>query len=166
MTTITAHDLREGRSLVDPALFQKLTEHVATEHDHGLGMAARVVDQALAFLGTTATHQGRPLSPSEEVDPGWHEFILHTVDYAAFCEQIAGRFLHHVPTDPRTRPPRASPLTKRSSTPWTPSPRPGSTSTPTCGPPRKPLPVPSATSAALAPPGVRAIATRGIHRAA
>jgi hypothetical protein len=101
MTTITAHDLREGRSLVDPALFQKLTEHVATEHDHGLGMAARVVDQALAFLGTTATHQGRPLSPSEEVDPGWHEFILHTVDYAAFCEQIAGRFLHHVPTDPQ-----------------------------------------------------------------
>lgn len=38
-------------------------------------MAAVVVDQALAFLGTTATYQGRPLSPSEE-DPGWHEFIL------------------------------------------------------------------------------------------
>lgn len=100
MTTITAHDLREGRSLVDPALFQKLTERVATEHDHDLNMAARIVDQALAFLGTTATHQGRPLSPSEIVDPGWHEFILHTVDYAAFCDRIAGRFLHHVPTDP------------------------------------------------------------------
>ncbi|WP_285100913.1 hypothetical protein [Promicromonospora sp. MEB111] len=99
--TTTAHDLREGRSLVDPELFQKLTERVSTEHDHDLGIAARIVDQALAFLGTTATHQGRPLSPSDEVDPGWHEFILHTVDYAAFCDQVAGRFLHHVPTDPQ-----------------------------------------------------------------
>jgi hypothetical protein len=97
--TTTTHDLREGRSLVDPALFQKLTERVSAEHDRDLGMAARIVDQALAFLGTTATHQGRPLSPSDEVDPGWHEFILHTVDYAAFCDQVAGRFLHHVPTD-------------------------------------------------------------------
>lgn len=63
MTTITAHDLREGRSLVDPVLFQKLAERVAAEHDHDLGIAARIVDQALAFLGTTATHQGRHLRP-------------------------------------------------------------------------------------------------------
>jgi hypothetical protein len=34
MTTITAHDLREGRSLVVPALFQKLMERAATKHDH------------------------------------------------------------------------------------------------------------------------------------
>ena len=99
--TTTTHDLREGRSLVDPELFHRLVQRVAEEHDHELSMAARIVDQALAFLGTSATHQGRPLSPSEIVDPGWHEFILHTVDYAAFCEQMAGRFLHHVPTDPQ-----------------------------------------------------------------
>lgn len=101
MTTITtARDLREGRSLVEPDLFHRLVQRVAEEHDHDLTMAGRIVDQALAFLGTTATHTGRPLSPSDIVDPGWHEFILHTVDYAAFCERIAGRFLHHVPTDP------------------------------------------------------------------
>ena len=99
MTTTTARDLRVGRELVEPELFHRLVQRVAEEHDHDLNMAARVVDQALAFLATTATHQGHPLSPSEIVDPGWHEFILHTVDYAEFCERIAGRFLHHVPTD-------------------------------------------------------------------
>jgi hypothetical protein len=88
------------RSLVEPELFHRLVQRVAEEHDQDLNMAARIMDQALAFLGTSATHQGRPLAPSDIVDPGWHEFILHTVDYARFCEQIAGRFLHHVPTDP------------------------------------------------------------------
>lgn len=90
--TTTARELREGRSLVEPDLFHRLVQRVAEEHDHDPNMAARVVDPALAFLGTTATHQGRPLSPSEIVDPGWHEFILQTVDYAAFCDRIAGRF--------------------------------------------------------------------------
>lgn len=41
----------------------------------------------------------RPIGPSELVDIGWHTFILYTVDYAAFCERIAGRFIHHVPND-------------------------------------------------------------------
>ena len=101
MEITTARELREGRELVTPELFHRLVTRVAEEHDHDLLMAGRVVDQALAFLGTSANHEGRPLSPSEIVDPGWHEFILHTVDYAAFCDQVAGRFLHHVPTDPQ-----------------------------------------------------------------
>ncbi len=41
---------------------------------------------------------GAELSPSKAVDVGWHTFILHTVDYAEFCERVAGRFIHHVPT--------------------------------------------------------------------
>jgi hypothetical protein len=99
MTTITEPTLREGRDLVDHDLFQTLTDRVAAEHGHETALAERIVDQALAFLAVSATTD-EPLSPSPLVDHGWHEFILHTVDYARFCEQIAGRFLHHVPTDP------------------------------------------------------------------
>lgn len=33
------------------------------------------------------------------VDDVWHEFILHTKEYAKFCEQYLGFFLHHVPND-------------------------------------------------------------------
>ncbi|MGM1063118.1 hypothetical protein [Saccharothrix sp. Mg75] len=33
------------------------------------------------------------------VDTGRHTFILNTVDYARFCQGLAGRFIHHVPDD-------------------------------------------------------------------
>ncbi len=38
-----------------------------------------------------------PLSPTERVDEGWHNFILYTKDYAVFCGAHFGRFIHHVP---------------------------------------------------------------------
>ena len=37
------------------------------------------------------------LSPSEEQDKMWHHFIIHTMDYASFCEKYLGRFIHHLP---------------------------------------------------------------------
>ena len=35
--------------------------------------------------------------PSRAVDDLWHEMLLHTQDYAAFCDGAFGRFLHHEP---------------------------------------------------------------------
>ena len=35
--------------------------------------------------------------PSQVVDDLWHEFILYTRHYQAFCKQAFGRFLHHTP---------------------------------------------------------------------
>ncbi|MEW6678546.1 MAG: hypothetical protein AB1421_11560 [Pseudomonadota bacterium] len=35
--------------------------------------------------------------PSQVVDDLWHEFILYTRHYDAFCKQAFGRFLHHTP---------------------------------------------------------------------
>lgn len=37
--------------------------------------------------------------PSKAVDTAWHEFILMTHNYSAFCEKAFGKFLHHVPHD-------------------------------------------------------------------
>ena len=45
---------------------------------------------------------------------GWHQigdsgrprrgaFLLFTADYAEFCDRVAGRFIHHLPTDPGER---------------------------------------------------------------
>ncbi|HCA87089.1 MAG TPA: hypothetical protein DEQ61_17390 [Streptomyces sp.] len=44
---------------------------------------------------TLAGHEGKPLSPSRAVDPGWHTFVLHTREYAEWCQNTAGRFMHH-----------------------------------------------------------------------
>ena len=34
---------------------------------------------------------------SKKVDNVWHQFILFTREYAGFCENILGKFLHHSP---------------------------------------------------------------------
>ncbi|WP_406089519.1 glycine-rich domain-containing protein [Kitasatospora purpeofusca] len=86
-----------GRTLVDDRLFERLTHQVARDHRLETRLAERVVDQALAFLGACATNPGAALAPSRLVDHGWHAFLLHTHEYAAFCDRIAGRFLHHRP---------------------------------------------------------------------
>lgn len=31
------------------------------------------------------------------VDELWHTFVIFTRDYAAFCDKVAGQFLHHIP---------------------------------------------------------------------
>jgi hypothetical protein len=36
--------------------------------------------------------------PSQVADDLWHEFILYTRHYEAFCKQAFGRYLHHTPT--------------------------------------------------------------------
>ena len=36
---------------------------------------------------------------SDELDPFWHMHILHTKQYAAFCEETVGTFMHHDPLD-------------------------------------------------------------------
>ena len=37
--------------------------------------------------------------PSQAVDVAWHEFILFTRGYQAFCSVVIGRFLHHTPAE-------------------------------------------------------------------
>ena len=38
------------------------------------------------------------------VDDLWHTFLLFTQQYAQFCQQVAGHFIHHVPADPAASP--------------------------------------------------------------
>lgn len=37
--------------------------------------------------------------PSQAVDALWHEFILHTRAYRAWCQLAVGRFVHHTPAE-------------------------------------------------------------------
>ncbi len=59
----------------------------------------QLVGQALRQF-FMAWHKGgrRPVSmPSQVVDELWHEFILHTRAYDAWCRGAFGRFMHHTP---------------------------------------------------------------------
>ncbi len=41
---------------------------------------------------------------SRDVDNLWHAFILHTPEYHKFCQEFAGRYIHHIPTRERDIP--------------------------------------------------------------
>ncbi|MEV6655023.1 hypothetical protein [Streptomyces sp. NPDC051219] len=87
-------------TLVGPEVMESLSARITKDHpDIDRATARRIVAQAAAFLAASAQRSGDELSPSKLVDIGWHTWILHTVDYALFCEQVAGRFIHHVPTE-------------------------------------------------------------------
>lgn len=95
----TAVQPASTRNLISPALHDRLTRRITADHlDISQALAERIVDQTLAFLATCATTT-KPIGPSATVDIGWHAFLLHTADYAHFCQQVAGRFIHHNPTD-------------------------------------------------------------------
>lgn len=97
---LTIDRVNTGRALVSDELFAQLTTRIARDHPElAADLPGRVMDQALAFLAACATAT-EPLGPSELVDIGWHTFILHTRDYADFCQRLAGRFIHHQPDPP------------------------------------------------------------------
>jgi hypothetical protein len=59
---------------------------------------AMVEAAARQWFRLAARHPKAKLSmPSVIVDDLWHELVLHTRDYAEFCDTALGRFLHHVP---------------------------------------------------------------------
>lgn len=48
------------------------------------------------FLCGTQSKLG-PFSPPPRIDKAWHTFILFTKEYARFCDENFGHFVHHVP---------------------------------------------------------------------
>jgi hypothetical protein len=88
-----------NKGLISDELWTRLTNRIVKDEE-GMtpALAERIMDQALGFLRLCAEKPGT-YSPSPLVDTGWHTFILYTRDYAEFCEKVAGRFIHHNPTD-------------------------------------------------------------------
>ncbi|WP_255788302.1 glycine-rich domain-containing protein [Mycobacteroides abscessus] len=95
--------ISHGRDLVDEDLWSRITCRISKEEDVTPELAERIFDQALAFLALCATApvSGVRYSPSATVDIGWHTFILYTREYLNFCNEIAGGFIHHEPSDIR-----------------------------------------------------------------
>jgi hypothetical protein len=86
--------------LITPDLFDRLVRRITKDAPEiERPMAERIMAEALGFLQACALNPGAGLSPAWAIDIGWHTFILHTKEYAEFCERVAGRFIHHNPTD-------------------------------------------------------------------
>jgi hypothetical protein len=74
-----------------------VTERVASEHERELRR----------FLVLKALNGDANYGMAGAVDDLWHTFILFTREYASFCQKVAGRFIHHTPSQERTTSTRA-----------------------------------------------------------
>jgi hypothetical protein len=88
-----------NKHLISDQLWARLVARIAHDKEIEEALAERVLDQALAFLQFIAASPDKSFSPSPLVDTGWHTFILYTREYAAFCDRVAGKFIHHEPSD-------------------------------------------------------------------
>jgi hypothetical protein len=89
----------DPNALIPAELHTRMAARIRADHPEHADRAIEILDQALAFLTACAARPAAHLAPSELVDIGWHTLILYTRDYAEFCQRIAGRFIHHQPTD-------------------------------------------------------------------
>lgn len=48
-----------------------------------------------AFMTLCAMYPGKTLAAWNLMDDAWHEFIVRTAEYEAFCNAAFGSFLHH-----------------------------------------------------------------------
>ncbi|GAA4059896.1 hypothetical protein [Actinomadura miaoliensis] len=98
-------DAKDPRTLVPAEVFDALVEDLRRYHHVTKEYAERMLGQALVFLKAQAEivrarAEGRPwvrIVPTVPVDPAWHAFILRTQAYLRFCQEHAGRYIHHVP---------------------------------------------------------------------
>jgi hypothetical protein len=59
--------------------------------------AEQCFEELKTFLARAAV-AGQPIEPpSRDIDQMWHTFLLFTRDYAAFCQESFGKFIHHSP---------------------------------------------------------------------
>jgi hypothetical protein len=61
------------------------------------GKTAKAIARYLGFLYLIDQYPYSQLVPSREIDEVWHHHILDTYKYAADCQLLFGRFIHHFP---------------------------------------------------------------------
>jgi hypothetical protein len=78
-----------------PGLLDRLIKH----HPEFTRKETALVGQGLRqfFLAYLLSGNKYVAMPSQVVDDLWHEFILYTKEYRAFCQSAFGAFLHHSP---------------------------------------------------------------------
>lgn len=75
---------------------EEVVRRIAREHRVRRRTAERWFSELVNFLDACAA-SATPLTPSKKVDKAWHEFILHTRAYEAFCLERYGQLIHHDP---------------------------------------------------------------------
>lgn len=60
--------------------------------------ADELFSDMLKFLALEGVYAHKPY-PTTPIDQAWEAFILRTQEYVPFCEEMFGRYIHHVPRE-------------------------------------------------------------------
>lgn len=77
--------------------FAMLRQKLTGERGWTLEMCDEAEDLYRKFLALCIRYPDRKICPTGPVDEFWHAHILDTGAYAADCERLFGRLLHHYP---------------------------------------------------------------------
>lgn len=77
--------------------FTMLKKKLMEERGWTAEFAAEVEDLYRKFLALNVRYPDRKVCPTGPIDDFWHAHILDTRAYAADCDLLFGRFLHHFP---------------------------------------------------------------------
>jgi hypothetical protein len=83
---------------------ERVLERYTAEYLASLDDAKMLERELKRFLILCAMDPTKKYVMGGRVDDLWHTFLLFTQQYARFCAQLAGHFIHHVPTDPKDGP--------------------------------------------------------------
>ena len=61
------------------------------------GDAEALETECKRFLYLATVAMNLDMAPTKPIDEYWHQFILFTEEYEAFCHKYAGAFMHHRP---------------------------------------------------------------------
>ncbi|MBU6447504.1 hypothetical protein KGQ24_01520 [Patescibacteria group bacterium] len=96
----SARQVSRALIAIDAYPFSQVREKILVEEALPEGRVDEVIAEFRRFLKLIAMgHRGIGMI-SRDVDEVWHTFILFTRDYAEFCEEVFGFFLHHQPNLP------------------------------------------------------------------
>lgn len=100
-TLAQARRAARERYIAEADIPQFLKTKLRQTYPHLSGADVDVAEQGLRqfFVACLDSKRQFMAMPSQAVDVLWHEFILHTKAYDAWCEQALGYFLHHTPAE-------------------------------------------------------------------
>ena len=73
-----------------------VVRRIATDLSIKVEKAAELFGDLKRFLWAASQAEHGAIPPPL-IDEAWHAFVLFTEDYAGFCQQFFGEFLHHQP---------------------------------------------------------------------
>lgn len=78
-----------------PYLIDRLTgQHMIPSRDEAIALFQEVKK----LLLVQRMHPGHAIPVfSRRVDEAWHQFVLYSVEYRRFCDELFGGYLHHAP---------------------------------------------------------------------